>query len=219
MGDSWSTTGNGSTLGLNNHARIAADWMGIPMSSANAIGGTGIATPLVSGAPSTTTSYGARIPDLAQMGGIDVLVVAHNTNDYSALVGGTLTNANYQTYVTTFLNNLRAALPNTPIVFVTGATTDETTTVTTTAEDNIAAIIAGMNAANDNRIAHVRTTKPANGGRSWLFGTGNTGAVAGDGNRDYFIGTVQAAHANDNGHAYWGQREAPAIINAVLGMK
>jgi len=216
--DSWSTTGGGQTLGLNTWTRIAADWLGLPVSSSNGLGGTGIATPLASGVPNTTTTYPSRIPDLAQMGGIDVLVVGNVTNDWSALVGGTVTQSNYQTYVTNYLNSLRSALPGTPIVFVSGGTTDETTTTTTTAEDNIATIIASMNTAGDNRVRQVRVTKPANGGRSWFYGTGNSTSPAGDGNRDLYIGTVQAAHPNDAGHAYYGRRAAAEIYNAIMSM-
>lgn len=218
QGDSWSTTGGGQTLGLNTWPRAMADWLGCPLMGANALGGTGIATPLASGVPNTTTTYPSRIPDLSQMGGVDALIVGNVTNDWSALVGGTVTQTDYQTYVQNYLNGLRTPFPNTPIVFVSGGTTDETTTATGTAEDNIAAMIATMNTNGDNRIRHVRVTKPANGGKSWLYGTGNSTSPTGNGNRDLYIGTVQAAHPNDAGHAYYGQRAAAEVFSALMSM-
>ena len=218
QGDSWSTTGGGQTLGLNTWPRAMADWLGCPLMGANALGGTGIATPLASGVPNTTTTYPSRIPDLSQMGGVDAIIIGNVTNDWSALVGGTVTRANYQTYVQSYLSGLRTPFPDTPIVFVSGGTTDETTTATTNSEDDIAALIATMNSAGDNRIRHVRVTKPANGGRSWFYGTGNSTSPTGNGNRDLYIGTVQAAHPNDAGHAYYGQRAAAEVFSALMSM-
>lgn len=224
QGDSWAT-GTGATLTLNSWSRVMGDWLGLPMTGANALGGTGIASPNSGGSPNTTTSYGARLPDLERMTpdlglkGLDILVVGNITNDYSLLASSTITQAQYQTSVTAYLTNLRAAYPDVPIVVVTGATQDETVVSATTAEDNIAAIIAGMKAAGDTRIAHVRATKPANASRSWLYGTGNTGAPTGDGNRDFYIGTVQAAHANDAGMAYYGRRAASEVYQSIMGMQ
>lgn len=176
-------------------ANIAAEMLGIKDVWNGAVGGTGW---LNAGAAQTIRG---RISNLISAAPDEVWVAA-GTNDSPSGI---------QTEVQTYLTQLRAGLPNVPIILF--GPWPKATGPSQTILDVEAAILAAVTAQNDPMVKFVPVASDDRG--SWLFGTGSNGS--GSGNAALYLGS-DGVHPNNNGHLYLGRRIAAAVSTALRAL-
>ena len=131
----------------------------------------------------------------------DVIVVALGVNDYNQSIPAV------QAQATVLINTIRTLLPITPIFVLGPWYTIAATGATLTAL--AAGIKAGVLAPMTGNVWFID-----NIAAKWQTGTGSTGATAGDGNGDFYMGTTPP-HPGDAGHLFLGRMLANAIRDII----
>ncbi len=180
------STGLPSNAVCDNFAYVAADFLGITDVRAGGLGGTGyLAT-----SGGATWNWQQHIADITDANP-DIVVFANGTNDF-----GNFTNAQILAAAGSCYDKVRAKLPTAPI-FVMVSPGGATTTGLSPFEDAFAAMIAARNDPNLFFIPMITDPAP------WLTGSGNACVPTGDGNADYYIGSVMSG--------------APAVVSGGTG--
>lgn len=194
--DAFLTPSNGYILG---------DLLGQADTWVSGTGGAGWFTP----ASHTQSWFNDRVALDVVANAPDVIIELGGVNDEPVLTSGSITQAQHQSAVETWLSSVLAAKPET-IVFMTGPMIAG------------AAPAAGHIKARDAKAAAAakfprNVAFIDNFADPWFFGTGKLGAATGDGNRDWAIGT-DGVHPTMEGHRYLGGRVARAVSAALPGL-
>lgn len=178
---------------------ILAELLGQADTWVSNVGGTGWFTPA---SPKTRNWFNDRVGLDVVPAAPDVVVETGGLNDSSL---ASLTQAAAQAAVETWLDTVLTARPDT-LIFMTGPLAP---TVPTMGDLRIGAAKSAAAAKYPRNVAYIdNLTDP------WFFGTGRQGAIVGDGNRDWAIGS-DATHPTLEGHRYLAQRLAKGIAAAI----
>lgn len=199
VGDSY-VGGTGATYVDGDYVAIASYLCGFQNPWQSGIGGTGYVN------PGAATPFISHISDVINANP-DIVVIAGGTNDTGSSA------ATVQAAVLLYIQTLRAGLPTVPIVVlgVWPKSTGPSAAVLTTE----GAVSAAVTQFNDPLCVFEPIATDPTG--SWIFGTGNTGAPAGNGNADLYIGS-DGTHPNDAGYDFLGRRSAVAVQSAIRTM-
>jgi hypothetical protein len=176
--------------------------------------------------------YSGRIADITSItaNGVsytpDVVVVMGGVNDSDVDIYGTstlITTAIEQAGVLLTLQNIRAALPN-AVIFVLGFNSPGTGALSLNQpyEAAMAAAVAAFNDPKTYFIPNITATDTGASGspQGYITGTGHVGATVGNGNADFYVGTLLQpgdGHPNDIGMQYLARRYASKMKAIIQG--
>jgi len=197
--------GTGVNLGGQAIPRVMADLLGIDDIWDLSLGGTGYET------AGEAWVFEDHVDDIATCSP-DLLIIAGGTNDPA---DSTTLSAS----VSSFLTAARAQAPLCPIL-VLGPWSKNTGPASgiVSIEGKVSAAVEAM---SDPRMAFIPVSPVASSSLSWVFGTGRTGATAGNGNADIYMGGLNGSdgsHPNAAGHEYIGRSAAYAAREALYSM-
>lgn len=182
------STGLPANAIVDNFAYVAGDCLGVSDVRAAGLGGTGY----VGTSGGNTWAWPQHMFDVTDINP-DIVVFACGTND-----NGSFPIAQILSAAGSCFDQVRAKLPVVPI-FVLGLIGGGTTSGLSPFEDAFAALVAGRNDPNLFLIPVLTDPAP------WLTGSGNACAPTGDGNSDFYIGSVISGNATivngGSGHA------------------
>lgn len=178
---------------------ILGDLLGQADNRVSCVAGTGWFTPA---SPKTRSWFNDRVAIDITPAAPDVIVETGGLGD-AAL--SALTQEAAQAAVETWLEAVLAARPD-AVIFMTGPLAPQ---VPGAAELKIGAAKAAAAARFPRNVAYIDSLSDP-----WFFGTGRQGAVAGDGNRDWAIGS-DGINPTLDGHRYLAQRIARGISAAI----
>ncbi len=208
----------------------AAALLGIPHLDLDALGSTGYAQIATNGDsfhvgntfPNRLPSSVDALPDL--------FLTAGGINDNNSLAlppyaTAAAAQAGFNAAVTRHYRDLRAALPGSVLVALGPWAPQQFTPTHPVAQSKADAIKAALIAAgglwvfldnlNGGWVNSAGASAPASG--PWQTGTGNTGALAGDGNGDLYL-SADGVHPNEAGCLYLGTRIASDLRAALTAM-
>lgn len=186
---------------------VLGDCLGIKDVWASGSGSTGyLAT-----AGGTKYTLRQRITDLTGPSP-DIIGIAMGINDAASSV------ASIQAELALVLAAIRAVKPATPI-FVFGSFLGNVALATIQAlESGLKAIVTAAQVSDQNLFFVPITGTGATSDSPWIFGTGRSGAITGDGNADLYTGGTNGAdavHPTTAGHVHIGVRAADGMIAAI----
>lgn len=199
-GDSQAACGDCLVAG-NSYPQTMADYLGIKNIQNSAVGATGM---LVS---STSGTAQSRLSDLTSFSP-DIVLDENGGNDCA----GGFTPAQIQTAKMTYLQAIRAALPNVPI-FVDGIHPVRSALQGSTAIACENAISAAVTSLKDPMIFFTPDITDTNG--PWFSGTGYVGNTKGDGNLDQYGAPSGDGHITEAGWQYLGMLRAYSIMRIL----
>jgi lysophospholipase L1-like esterase len=199
LGDSYCIA-NATTI-LNCFPGVLGDYLGIANVNNGGVGNTGW---LANNGGANLSARQRIVPDVVPFAP-DLLLITMGYNDVAMNMTA------LQNEVTATLQAVRQqpVLANIPII-VCPFGGSHTTAVSIPAET---AIQAGVAAARSPFTYFIPTVNGPNG--PWMTGTGNTGALAGNGNCDIYM-SVDGVHPNDTGQAYLAGRLYDEITRLAI---
>jgi lysophospholipase L1-like esterase len=210
----------------------AATLLGIPHLDLDAIGGTGFApNPSTADSRLAGNAFGARILAGAATSP-DLFLTAGGINDNNFFADPPLydsanaARAGFETAVSAYFRDLRAALPDSVLAAMGPWAPVESIPVNPIAQQKADAILSGLRGVAgpwvfvDNLNGGWSNSTGAfvpPAGRGWQTGTGNVGQPKGDGNGDLYV-TADGVHPTPAGCAYLGQVLAANLRDAILAL-